>query len=65
VQAGEFVSADALAARLASQSGPTMVAAFSRCASGDPWIEQARGFVVPDGWPRAAAVFARQSYHQR
>ena len=62
---GEFVSADALAARLALESGPTMVAAFERSTTGEYWIEQARGFVVPDDWPRAAAVFARQPYHQR
>ncbi len=64
-QAQELVSADVLAMRLAAQTGPTMVAAFGRSASGGDWIEAARGFVVPDDWPRAAEVFARQSYHQR
>lgn len=64
-QADDLLSADALANRLAAQTGPTMVAAFERSASGDGWVEATRGFVVPDDWPRAAASFARQGYHQR
>lgn len=64
-RAAELMSADSLAERLALQSGPTMVAAFGRDASGECWIERARGFVVPDEWPREAAAFARQVYHQR
>ena len=64
-QADELVSADALSLCLAAQTGPTMVAAFERSAAGDGWIEAARGFVVPDDWSRAAAIFARQPYHQR
>jgi uncharacterized protein len=55
----EFLGANALIERVAHQSGPTMVAAFSlddtRC-----WVERSRGFIVPDDWPDKAQAFARQ-----
>ncbi len=55
----EFLDANALVERVAHQSGPTMVAAFSlddtRC-----WVERSRGFIVPDDWPDKAQAFARQ-----
>jgi uncharacterized protein len=55
----EFTDADALASRVAHQSGPTMVAAFSTDDAGRR-IERSRGFIVPDDWPEKAQAFARQ-----
>lgn len=65
--ADALMSADALAARLAelNANGPTMVAAFARAGSAQPWHESRRGFVVPDDWPEQAAAFAQAAYHQR
>lgn len=55
----EFVDANALISRVAHQSGPTMVAAFSVDNAGR-WVERSRGFIVPDDWPDKAQAFARQ-----
>jgi uncharacterized protein len=55
----EFTDANTLALRVAHQSGPTMVAAFSLDDAGR-WIERSRGFIVPDDWPEKAQSFARQ-----
>ncbi|WP_429302144.1 DUF1853 family protein [Paraburkholderia sp. GAS199] len=61
VQSGEFVLSDAqtLAAQLEPLRGPTMVAAFAQAADG-AWLEQSRGFIVPDDWPQQAEAYARQ-----
>jgi hypothetical protein len=55
----EFMDAHGLISRVAHQSGPTMVAAFSMDDVGR-WIERSRGFIVPDDWPDKAQAFARQ-----
>lgn len=54
-----FVDSRTLAAQIAQQAGPTMVAASEE----DPrhpgrWIERSRGFIVPDDWPERAAAYA-------
>jgi uncharacterized protein len=58
-QGAEFMDANALISRVAHQSGPTMVAAFSVDEAGR-WMERSRGFIVPDDWPDKAQAFARQ-----
>ncbi|WP_114810727.1 DUF1853 family protein [Paraburkholderia kururiensis] len=57
-----LVDAYTLAEQLEDGSGPAMVAAFARDASG-ACTERSRGFIVPDDWPRHAQAFAR--HHQR
>ncbi|MGF6753942.1 DUF1853 family protein [Paraburkholderia sp. GAS334] len=54
-----FVDAATLFTQFERQTGPTMVAAFALDEAGR-WIEQSRGFVVPDDWPRRGQAFARQ-----
>ncbi|CAG4896089.1 DUF1853 family protein [Paraburkholderia gardini] len=54
-----FVDAAPLLNQIERQTGPTMVASFVRDEAGR-WIEQSRGFVVPDEWPRRGQAFARQ-----
>ncbi|CAG4892256.1 DUF1853 family protein [Paraburkholderia saeva] len=54
-----FVDAATLLVQLERQTGPTMVASFAPDDAGR-WIEQSRGFVVPDDWPRRGQAFARQ-----
>ncbi|TAL93465.1 MAG: DUF1853 family protein [Paraburkholderia sp.] len=54
-----FVDAATLLNQLERQTGPTMVASFVRDEAGR-WIEQSRGFIVPDDWPRRGQAFARQ-----
>jgi uncharacterized protein len=55
--ASQLLDSGALAAQLAQQSGPAMVAAFAR-DGGAHWFECSRGFVVPDDWPARALAFA-------
>lgn len=43
--------------RLHNAVSPTMVAAYAR-QDDDGWIEESRGFVVPDDWPERARAFA-------
>ena len=43
--------------RLQDAASPTMVAAYARGENGT-WIEQSRGFIVPDDWPDRAREFA-------
>ncbi|HVE06983.1 MAG TPA: DUF1853 family protein [Paraburkholderia sp.] len=57
-QSAPWLDAAALAAQFAAHSGPTMVASFVEDARGE-WVEQSRGFVVPDDWPERAQAFAR------
>lgn len=54
-----FVDVATLLDQLERQTGPTMVASFVRDEAGR-WIEQSRGFIVPDDWPRRGQAFARQ-----
>ncbi len=50
---------DTLGERLAQPAGPMMVAAFEREPSElGHWRETARGFIVPDEWPRQARAYA-------
>lgn len=52
---------ETLLAALVAQSNreePSMVAAFALDAS-NGYVEQSRGFIVPDNWPERAASFAR------
>ncbi|MDE1184035.1 DUF1853 family protein [Paraburkholderia sp.] len=58
------VDAGSLHARIAHQTGPTMVAAFTRDASGR-FTERSRGFVVPDDWPDRAHAYAREFIAKR
>ncbi|SAK64489.1 hypothetical protein AWB77_02386 [Caballeronia fortuita] len=48
---------DAMRARLENTLAPTMIAAYARDEAGS-WIEQSRGFIVPDDWPARARAFA-------
>jgi uncharacterized protein len=43
--------------RLQQTPSPTMIAAYMRDESGG-WLEDARGFIVPDDWPERARAFA-------
>ncbi|MDR5819941.1 DUF1853 family protein [Caballeronia sp. LZ043] len=51
---------DEIALRLAHAATPTMIATYARNEAED-WVEESRGFIVPDGWPDAARAFARQA----
>ncbi|AHE26649.1 DUF1853 family protein [Burkholderia pseudomallei] len=51
------LASDAVLDEVARQSGPSLVAALARDASGG-WRETARGFIAPDDWPRRASAFA-------
>ncbi|MDR5779192.1 DUF1853 family protein [Caballeronia sp. LZ065] len=51
---------DEIATRLAHAATPTMIATYARNEA-DEWMEESRGFIVPDGWPDAAREFARQA----
>jgi hypothetical protein len=46
-----------ITARLDHTATPTMIAAYARNEAHE-WIEESRGFVVPDEWPDAARTFA-------
>ncbi|KAA1016244.1 DUF1853 family protein [Paraburkholderia panacisoli] len=54
-----YVDAQALAAQISHQHGPTMVAAFAEDSAGR-LSECSRGFIVPDEWPEQARNYARQ-----
>ncbi|SAK53762.1 DUF1853 family protein [Caballeronia ptereochthonis] len=47
----------AIRARLEATVAPTMIAAYARDESGG-WVEESRGFIVPDDWPEQARAFA-------
>ena len=47
----------AIRTRLEGTIAPTMIAAYARDESGG-WIEESRGFIVPDDWPENARAFA-------
>lgn len=51
---------DEIALRLAHAATPTMIATYARNEA-EGWVEESRGFIVPDGWPDAARAFARQA----
>ncbi|WP_206952011.1 DUF1853 family protein [Trinickia acidisoli] len=60
VGAAGLTAPDALAERLAQQSGPTMLARFERDPSAlGYWRETARGFLVSDEWPAQARYYGR------
>lgn len=48
---------DAIRTRLENTVAPTMIAAYARDEAG-VWIEESRGFIVPDDWPERARAFA-------
>jgi uncharacterized protein len=48
---------NAIRARLEATVAPTMIAAYARSHTGE-WIEESRGFIVPDDWPAQARAFA-------
>ncbi|SAL64548.1 hypothetical protein AWB71_03759 [Caballeronia peredens] len=48
---------NAIGARLEGAPAPTMIAAYVRDEPGG-WIEESRGFIVPDDWPGRARAFA-------
>jgi hypothetical protein len=37
-----------------------MIAAYARDAAGK-WVEESRGFIVPDDWPERARAFAESA----
>ncbi|SAK79884.1 hypothetical protein AWB78_03764 [Caballeronia calidae] len=47
----------AIHTRLEGTVAPTMIAAYLRDEAGG-WIEESRGFIVPDDWPEKARAFA-------
>jgi hypothetical protein len=52
-----IAESDAIRARLETTIAPTMIAAYARDDAGK-WIEESRGFIVPDDWPARAREFA-------
>ncbi|WP_322013956.1 DUF1853 family protein [Paraburkholderia sp. J12] len=52
------VDSDVLLEQLARREEPVMVAAFVSDGAGG-YLEQSRGFIVPDDWPAHAQAFAR------
>ncbi|BAN22915.1 DUF1853 family protein [Caballeronia insecticola] len=46
-----------IGARLEAAAAPTMIAAYVRDEAGG-WVEESRGFIVPDDWPERARAFA-------
>ncbi|SAK66904.1 hypothetical protein AWB79_03346 [Caballeronia hypogeia] len=42
---------------LAATVAPTMIAVYARDETGE-WLEESRGFIVPDDWPERARAFA-------
>ncbi|SPB16570.1 hypothetical protein NOV72_03770 [Caballeronia novacaledonica] len=52
-----IAESDAIRTRLATTVAPTLIAAYARDAAGK-WIEESRGFIVPDDWPERAREFA-------
>ncbi|SAK59034.1 hypothetical protein AWB76_02669 [Caballeronia temeraria] len=56
--AGTLIAeSDAIRSRLEATIAPTMIAAYMRDEAGQ-WIEESRGFIVPDDWPARAREFA-------
>jgi uncharacterized protein len=47
----------AIRTRLEGTLAPTMLAAYVRDGAGS-WVEESRGFIVPDDWPETARAFA-------
>ncbi|WP_250439598.1 DUF1853 family protein [Caballeronia sp. AZ1_KS37] len=52
-----IAESDAIRARLEGTIAPTMVAAYARDEAGN-FVEESRGFIVPDDWPERARAFA-------
>ncbi|WP_321791375.1 DUF1853 family protein [Caballeronia sp. J97] len=52
-----IAESEAIRSRLESALAPTMIAAYARDEAGG-WIEESRGFIVPDDWPARAREFA-------
>ncbi|MFM0321061.1 DUF1853 family protein [Caballeronia glebae] len=52
-----IAESDAIRARLEGTIAPTMIAAYARDEAGN-FVEESRGFIVPDDWPMRAREFA-------
>jgi len=55
-----IAESDAIRTRLETTVAPTMIAAYARDAAGK-WVEESRGFIVPDDWPERARAFAESA----
>lgn len=52
-----LADAAAIHERLRQTPSLTMIAAYTRDEAGN-WLEESRGFIVPDDWPERARAFA-------